>query len=243
MAKAGSPSKKGGGGKKPGGSASPSKPAARPASKPTAKPASKPEVKPPAKPTARPTAKPAASPAAKPSAKPPSKPLGKPAARPASAPAAGKPAGKAPAKGKGAPARPNLPPIPAAKAAPTVEAPPKFRREYRRWLERLISLRHRLLSEGEQLEEEGLKALEQEVSVDHMADYGSDTSEQDTTLALIESKTEALRDVDDAIGRIERKTFGLCEECEQMIPVGRLEVLPHTRYCVKCKEKRERTAG
>jgi RNA polymerase-binding transcription factor DksA len=132
---------------------------------------------------------------------------------------------------------PAAPPV--VRALPKVEAPPKFRREYRKWLERLISLRHRLRDDSSRLEEEGLKALEQEVSVDHMADFGSDSYEQDTTLALIENKVEALRDVDDAIRRIEAKTYGLCEECEQLIPSGRLEVLPHARYCVKCQSSRE----
>ncbi|MCE9636933.1 MAG: TraR/DksA C4-type zinc finger protein [Planctomycetes bacterium] len=46
-------------------------------------------------------------------------------------------------------------------------------------------------------------------------------------------------DVDEAIRRMELKTYGLCEECELMIPVGRLEVLPHARYCVKCQSARE----
>jgi RNA polymerase-binding transcription factor DksA len=125
------------------------------------------------------------------------------------------------------------------KPLPKVEAPPKFRREYRKWLERLLSLRRQLVVEGERLGEEGFKALEQEVSVDHMADFGSDSYEQDTTLALIENKSDALRDVDEAIRRIEAKTYGLCEECEQMVPLGRLEVLPHARYCVKCQTARE----
>lgn len=238
MTKARSPSKKGGGAKKP------AAPAARPAPSKPAKPASRPAPS-----SATSSSSASSSTAARPAGKSRAATAGKGGSKAAAS--KGGNASKGATASKGTPAKTpagkgsvRLPPIPAAiKAAPKVEAPAKFRREYRRWLDRLISLRHRLLAEGEHLEEEGLKALEQEVSVDHMADYGSDMSEQDTTLALIESKTEALRDVDDAIRRIEVKTYGLCEECEQMIPPGRLELLPHTRYCVKCQEKRERTAG
>lgn len=122
---------------------------------------------------------------------------------------------------------------------PKVEAPGKFRREYRRWKDLLITLRHRLLSEGSHLEEEGLKALEQEVSVDHMADFGSDSSEQETTLQLIESNSISLRDVDDALKRIEARTYGLCEECEALVPPARLAVIPHARLCIACQSKRE----
>jgi DnaK suppressor protein len=133
-------------------------------------------------------------------------------------------------------------PIPAPIVLPVVakvEAPGKFRREYRRWKDLLISLRHRLLQEGTHLEEEGLKALEQEVSVDHMADFGSDSSEQETTLQLIESNSVSLRDVDDALKRIESRTYGLCEECESLIPPARLAVIPHARLCIGCQSKRE----
>ena len=168
-----------------------------------------------------------------------------PAGRPAAAKSPS--AGKAPGGGRSAvtakaPAAAKKP-APAAvlsiAEAPATQAPSKFRREYKRWKDTLISLRHRLRQEGSHLEEEGLKALEQEVSVDHMADYGSDSYEQDTTLALIENKSDALRDVDEAIRRIEVRTYGLCEECEQLIPHGRLEILPHARYCVTCQAKRE----
>lgn len=185
------------------------------------------------------------------SAKPAKKPAAPPAktAAKASKPAASKPAAKdvKPAKpeAKAPPAKPvkaakpaALPPIPKPQP-PAVLAPAPFRREYRRWKELLISLRHRLLSEGSHLEEEGLKALEQEVSVDHMADFGSDSSEQETTLQLIESNSLSLRDVDDALKRIEAKNYGLCEECEQLIPSARLGVLPHARFCIACQSKRE----
>ncbi len=122
---------------------------------------------------------------------------------------------------------------------PAVEAPSAFRREYKHWKDVLISLRHRLLKEGSNLEEEGLKALEQEVSVDHMADFGSDSSEQETTLQLIESNSLSLRDVDDALKRIDAKSYGLCEECESLIPSARLGILPHARFCIECQSKRE----
>ena len=189
----------------------------------------------------RPAKKPAAPPAKKAAVKP-AKPTAKTAKLVKQAPP---PSAKASVK-----APPKVPAKPVKAAKPVVIVPPKiqppavlapapFRREYRRWKDLLISLRHRLLSEGSHLEEEGLKALEQEVSVDHMADFGSDSSEQETTLQLIESNSLSLRDVDDALKRIEAKIYGLCEECEQLIPSARLGVLPHARFCIACQSKRE----
>jgi RNA polymerase-binding transcription factor DksA len=185
-------------------------------------------------------ARPAKSSSKRPSKKAP-KPKPKVVARPAAKvhsksdkkPAPAPKAGKTPPKLVALPAPILLPTL------PKVEAPAKFRREYRRWKDLLISLRHRLLQEGSHLEEEGLKALEQEVSVDHMADFGSDSSEQETTLQLIESNSLSLRDVDDALKRIDAKSYGLCEECEALIPSARLGILPHARFCIECQSKRE----
>jgi RNA polymerase-binding transcription factor DksA len=168
---------------------------------------------------------------------------------PANSVKAAKPAAKVAAKPVKAVPVPK-PPVPKPRAAPVpkpipilpvrvIQAPAKFRREYRRWRDLLISLRHRLLQEGSHLEEEGLKALEQEVSVDHMADFGSDSSEQETTLQLIESNSLSMRDVDDALKRIDAGSYGLCEDCEQLIPTARLSVLPHARFCISCQSKRE----
>jgi DnaK suppressor protein len=172
--------------------------------------------------------------------KKPARPAVKPRPKPMAA--AKKPPAKPPAK----PARPAKPAKPVALPRPVLlpkieatQAPSKFRREYRRWKDLLITLRHRLLAEGSHLEEEGLKALEQEVSVDHMADFGSDSSEQETTLQLIESNSLSVRDVDDALKRIDAGTYGLCEDCEQLIPSARLSVLPHARFCISCQSKRE----
>lgn len=169
----------------------------------------------------------------RPAPKAPAKPV-KPvkAAKPAAKPV------KAPPMPKAAKAPPMPKPIPILPVR-VLQAPGKFRREYRRWRDLLISLRHRLLQEGSHLEEEGLKALEQEVSVDHMADFGSDSSEQETTLQLIESNSLSMRDVDDALKRIDIGSYGLCEDCEQLIPTARLSVLPHARFCISCQSKRE----
>jgi RNA polymerase-binding transcription factor DksA len=123
------------------------------------------------------------------------------------------------------------------------KAPAAFRRTYKTWLRRLIGLRRRLLGETVQLEEEALKSGEGEVSIDHLADPGTDSYEQEFTLSLVESKSEALHEVDEAIHRIEAGTYGLCDECASMIPKGRLEVLPHTPLCIECKSAQESASG
>ena len=45
-----------------------------------------------------------------------------------------------------------------------------------------------------------------------------------------------LREVNDALLRIEHGTYGVCAECEEPISTKRLDALPWARYCVTCQE-------
>ena len=46
-----------------------------------------------------------------------------------------------------------------------------------------------------------------------------------------------LREISDALVRIEQGTYGVCLECEEPISAKRLEALPWARYCVPCQER------
>lgn len=45
-----------------------------------------------------------------------------------------------------------------------------------------------------------------------------------------------LREISEALRRIDEGTYGTCPECEEPISVKRLDALPWARYCVKCQE-------
>ena len=67
--------------------------------------------------------------------------------------------------------------------------------------------------------------------------YDQASSERDRELGLLlgDREREKLRNIDEALLKIEEGEYGICEECEEDIPVGRLKVVPFARYCVKCK--------
>lgn len=67
----------------------------------------------------------------------------------------------------------------------------------------------------------------------HMADIGTDTYEQEFSLGLMDSERRLVREILDALKRIERGTYGICEGTGQPIPKGRLEANPWARYCVE----------
>jgi len=45
-----------------------------------------------------------------------------------------------------------------------------------------------------------------------------------------------LREVSDALRRIDTGHYGICLECEEPISPKRLEAVPWARYCVTCQE-------
>src|SRR5690348_4877215 len=46
-----------------------------------------------------------------------------------------------------------------------------------------------------------------------------------------------LREIADALHRMEQGSYGTCMECEEPISVKRLDAVPWARYCVKCQEE------
>jgi DnaK suppressor protein len=46
-----------------------------------------------------------------------------------------------------------------------------------------------------------------------------------------------LREVADALHRIDQGTYGICPECEEPISAKRLDAVPWARYCVTCQEQ------
>lgn len=103
----------------------------------------------------------------------------------------------------------------------------------------LLERRRRILGTVQGMEEEALKASDQDFSVDHMADHGSDNFEQDFTLSLVESERRELFEIDRALQRMEHGTYGICEGTGEPIPRPRLEAIPHARYSVEYQRKLE----
>ena len=72
--------------------------------------------------------------------------------------------------------------------------------------------------------------------------YDQASSERDRELGLIlgDREREKLHNIDEALLRIEEEEYGICEECEEEIPLGRLKAMPFARHCVRCKSDLEK---
>jgi RNA polymerase-binding transcription factor DksA len=54
---------------------------------------------------------------------------------------------------------------------------------------------------------------------------------------LIERLREYILHINEALERIEKKTYGICLATGKPIARGRLEAVPHTRYSIEAKNK------
>jgi DnaK suppressor protein len=103
----------------------------------------------------------------------------------------------------------------------------------------LLEKRREILRNVSEFEDEALKKSRLDASGDlssmpiHMADLGTDNYEQEFALGLMDSERKLLREIDNALTRIERKTYGICEGTGKPIPKARLEAQPWARYCVE----------
>ncbi len=71
-------------------------------------------------------------------------------------------------------------------------------------------------------------------------DAVSEERARELDLLLTDREKQKLKQIDDALDRIEENLYGMCEECGVKIPKARLKVVPFAKYCVECKEVIER---
>ncbi len=71
-------------------------------------------------------------------------------------------------------------------------------------------------------------------------DLASDARDKEISLILTDRDRDKVQGIDEALGRIDDGTYGMCESCESEIAEARLQALPFTRLCVNCQAERER---
>jgi DnaK suppressor protein len=72
-----------------------------------------------------------------------------------------------------------------------------------------------------------------------MADQASGTNEVHIQLKLKQTDAKILQAIEEALGRVESGTYGICRDCAEPISDARLTAIPWTRVCITCKEKQK----
>ncbi len=130
----------------------------------------------------------------------------------------------------------------ATAAAPTVKLRKngeiKIKAEWVKFYERLLELRDQLMHQMSGLAQES--AQEMSGYSLHMADSGTDNFDRDFALSLLSSDQDAIYEIEEALKRIEKNTYGICELTGKPIPRSRLEAIPWTRFTVQAQAQLER---
>jgi RNA polymerase-binding transcription factor DksA len=122
--------------------------------------------------------------------------------------------------------------------AKTIADPKKVKAEWQKYCQRLMELREQLHRQMNGLAKESAQELPG-YSL-HMADSGTDNFDRDFALSLLSSDQDAVYEIEEALKRIEKKTYGVCELTGKTIPKARLEAIPWTRFTVEAQAQLER---
>ena len=126
-------------------------------------------------------------------------------------------------------------PIAKASAGPDLK---KVKPEWQKFCLHLLELREQLVKQMSGLAADS--AQEMAGYSLHMADSGTDNFDRDFALSLLSSDQDAVFEIEEALKRIERKTYGVCELTGKPIPRARLEAIPWTRFTVEAQAQLER---
>ena len=110
----------------------------------------------------------------------------------------------------------------------------------RRLRRRLLTARRALFVEIQDVEHD-LLVLEQEPRSELEERSQGEASAR--LLTRLEDREQAeLREIEDALARIDAGTYGSCASCGRAIPVARLEAVPAATLCLTCEEAHETAA-
>jgi RNA polymerase-binding transcription factor DksA len=114
----------------------------------------------------------------------------------------------------------------------------KVKPEWQGYYQNLLDLRDQLRHQMDGLAKESAQELPG-YSL-HMADSGTDNFDRDFALSLLSADQDSVYEIEEALKRIERKTYGVCELTNKVIPRARLEAIPWTRFTVEAQAQLEK---
>lgn len=127
---------------------------------------------------------------------------------------------------------------PVAKAHVSMADARKVKPEWQGFYQNLLDLRDQLLQQMSGLAKES--AQEMPGYSLHMADSGTDNFDRDFALSLLSADQDSVYEIEEALKRIEKKTYGICELTGKTIPKTRLEAIPWTRFTVEAQAQLEK---
>ena len=142
--------------------------------------------------------------------------------------AAGKKVARKAARGA---ARSTAPRSPARSKATSKRAPGRDAAFFDHFRNKLLEQRQQITRRLDELRDE-LRGLEE--TPRELEEWAQEEKDRDILIRLEDRETEELRKIQAALGLIDRKEYGYCQNCGKPIPRARLEELPTAFRCVDC---------
>lgn len=130
---------------------------------------------------------------------------------------------------------------PAKNTAASSTGPGKVPRKFKKYHDLLVQLRKEVSQELNLHSSETLKKSQKDDAGDLSisVDAGTDNFDRDFALSLLSSEQEALKEIEAALQRIYKGTYGICEVTGQSIAPERLEAVPFTRFSLEGQRQHE----
>jgi len=95
-----------------------------------------------------------------------------------------------------------------------------------------------LMKEQDTAEQDKYSPTELSNYDNHPAEMGTQLFQTEFNSALRVHEEHLLKEIHDALGRIDDGTFGKCDFCGKEIDMDRLEAIPYTRLCMDCEQSK-----
>jgi DnaK suppressor protein len=87
-------------------------------------------------------------------------------------------------------------------------------------------------------DKKNLDMLEPEVG--DSIDQATQSLDKEILFELSDNERKMLRDIESALRKMEKNTYGICEHCKDLIEKKRIKALPSARYCMACQSGSEK---
>ena len=106
--------------------------------------------------------------------------------------------------------------------------------------QRLLDMKAKLLEEME-LESKAEREGNKDEGLDTY-DLASEERDREISFILSDRERSKVKNIDDALERMEEGSYGVCDACGLEIAEERLTAMPFTRLCRDCQQDQEREA-
>ncbi len=116
------------------------------------------------------------------------------------------------------------------------------RKDLDRYREILLAKRNELIGDVAHMEEEALRQNSGSLSnlPQHMAEQGSDTCDQSLSLDLAQVDRNLIKEIEEALKRIDDGSYGVCLRTGKRITAERLAEVPWAKYSIEAAREMER---